>query len=449
MPLGILSYPTAFGVALLALIARIARVEHLAYLKTITNARQQSGKTFITDTVAKMLEEESNATTSLRREADRNIKDAVRYMLWGRSAGRCQFDGCNKAVWKSEVTQEILNLAEAAHIYSFNEGGPRGNEGINLDLINDTENLLLVCRGCHKLIDDRGTEYRYQVDLLRSWKRSHEDRIELVTEIAPNKKSHVILYGAAIDNVDISVDVNQASNAMFPRRYPADRHPILLGTVGQADRDSEPDFWTTQARALKRNFQQRVAERLQAGQIQHLSVFALAPQPLLILLGTLLVDLVDADIYQRHREPNPSWSWPDHSKAVDFQVHRPEHPLAGTVPVLVLSLSANVGRERIIPSVKGTPEIWEVTADGPNNDIIKSPTDLSNFRKTVRPVFDEIKLIHGQNTPLHIFPAAPASCSVELGRIRMPKAHQPWIIYDQNNRAKRFIPVLQIGDDEA
>ena len=402
----------------------------------------------IKDTVTTMPAAQPDSESPLNKEADRNIKDPVRYMLWGRSAGRCQFDGCNKPVWKSELTQEILNLAEAAHIYSFNEGGPRGNKGVKRELINSADNLLLVCRGCHKTIDDRGTEYRYSVDLLRTWKRSHENRVELVTEIAPGKKSHVLLYGAAIDNVDVSVDVDQASAAMFPRRYPADRHPIQLGTLGQADRDYEADYWTTQGKLLQRNFQQRVTERLQAGQIQHLSIFALAPQPLLILLGSLIVDLVEADVYQRHREPQPSWSWPDQSSSPRIQIRRPERPSKTRIPVLVLSLSASIGRERISSAIEATPEIWEVTVNGPHNDIIKSPADLSNFRSAVRPLFDEIKLIYGQDTPLHVFPAAPASCNVELGRIRMPKAHQPWIVYDQNNRTNGFVPALRIGDQD-
>lgn len=57
----------------------------------------------------------------------------------------------------------------------------------------------------------------------------------------------------------------------------------------------------------------------------------------------------------------------------------------------------------------------------------------------------DIKEKHGQQTALHIFPAMPVACAVELGRIRMPKADMPWFIYDQNNKQKKFINALEIS----
>jgi hypothetical protein len=55
-----------------------------------------------------------------------------------------------------------------------------------------------------------------------------------------------------------------------------------------------------------------------------------------------------------------------------------------------------------------------------------------------------IKGKHGQSTPLRIFPAMPIACAVEFGRVRMPKADMPWIIYDQNNKAGKFIQTISI-----
>ena len=54
-------------------------------------------------------------------------------------------------------------------------------------------------------------------------------------------------------------------------------------------------------------------------------------------------------------------------------------------------------------------------------------------------VMIRIKNKHGTNTPLSIFPAMSVSCSIEMGRARMPKADMPWIIYDQNSKEKKFI----------
>ena len=54
------------------------------------------------------------------------IPRPVESMLWGRAAGRCEFRGCNRPVYKSGVTQEAVNVAEKAHIRAFSKAGPRG-----------------------------------------------------------------------------------------------------------------------------------------------------------------------------------------------------------------------------------------------------------------------------------------------------------------------------------
>jgi len=37
---------------------------------------------------------------------------------------------------------------------------------------------------------------------------------------------------------------------------------------------------------------------------------------------------------------------------------------------------------------------------------------------------------------------------VEFGRVRMPKADMPWLIYDQVNARGGFIPALSIPEGE-
>src|SRR5262249_25025860 len=61
------------------------------------------------------------------KDISRSISIAAQNFLWGRAAGRCEFAGCNKPLWKSSVTSERVNIAQKAHIYSFSEEGPRGN----------------------------------------------------------------------------------------------------------------------------------------------------------------------------------------------------------------------------------------------------------------------------------------------------------------------------------
>lgn len=89
--------------------------------------------------------------------------------------------------------------------------------------------------------------------------------------------------------------------------------------------------------------------------------------------------------------------------------------------------------------------VWELTIEHPHNDFLKSKEQLSRFRETVRRLIVEIGKTHGKHVPLAIFPAMPVACAVDFGRVRMPKADGPWIIYDQNNECNKFIRTLEIG----
>jgi len=71
-------------------------------------------------------------------------------------------------------------------------------------------------------------------------------------------------------------------------------------------------------------------------------------------------------------------------------------------------------------------------------------TDSEAYRKQIRRLFDEIKDAHGQGATINVFPAIPASCAVETGRVRMPKADLPLVIYDQVP-IKGFVSRLTVG----
>jgi len=373
------------------------------------------------------------------REVSRHIAVPVQCMLWGRAAGRCQFAGCNQPLWKSSVTQEPVNIAEKAHIYSFSSEGPRGHDGI--ETINGIDNLILVCHQCHREIDKEADGGRYTPTLLGRMKTEHEARIQRVGGIAASKGSHVLLFGANVGDHSSPLNYNDAAIALFPDRYPAADSAIELSTVNSSLSDRDAEFWSVESQNLERKFAQRVRERLAEGAIKHLSVFAIAPQPLLIQLGVLLGDIVPAEVYQRHREP-PTWEWPTTSQTPAFQVSEPGST-AG-IPALVISLSATVTPDRITSALGDNVSIWVVTVSSPHNEVVKSREQLCEFRTLMRRLLDRIKAVHGQNTVLHVFPVCSVSTAVECGRIRMPKADMPWRIYDQVGARGGFVSALSV-----
>ena len=107
-------------------------------------------------------------------------------------------------------------------------------------------------------------------------------------------------------------------------------------------------------------------------------------------------------------------------------------------------MSDAIARARITSVLGEAVSIWELTIATPHNDFLKSKEQLSQFRETVRKLMVDIGKAHGKTTPLTIFPAMPVACAVDLGRVRMPKAEMPWIIYDYNNKDNRFVRAITI-----
>lgn len=340
------------------------------------------------------------------------------------------------------MTKESGNFAQNAHIHSFSPDGPRGHGPYESDTsgLNGAENLMLLCYDCHKKIDADKDGERYSAGLLRRWKQQHEARIRLVTGISPDKGSHVLLYGARIGEDSRLPTPRACFEAMFPNWYPADENPINLSMHSASD-DSSPGYWQQQLEHLEKQFDRYVRSLSEASKIPHLSVFGLAPQPLLIRLGALITDKIPAVAYQLHREP-PTWGWQPHPEDFEFMLNEPEDK--GGVPVLIFSLSAKIARERVEADLGSNISVWELTVPDYHNDFLRSEAQLSMFRKSVRQILAQIKEAHPEAEELPIFPAMPVSCAIELGRVRMPKADIPWILYDQNNKRGGFIESIRI-----
>jgi hypothetical protein len=374
----------------------------------------------------------------------RNIKRTVERELWGRAAGRCEFDGCNRLLYKSPTTQERVNLSEKAHIYSFSENGPRGwgSLGANPADLNNTDNLLLVCHDCHLTIDNDKEGIKYSASLLHQWKQSHEQRVAIVSGISSNKKSHVVFYGSNISRQNSPIQKEEAIAAMFPNHYPAEEKPIMLSMLCSLQ-DNTPEFWLAESKNLINMFSREIQCRIEKQTPAHFSIFALAPIPLLIKLGTLFTDKIDADVYQPIREPR-TWKWQQFPDGYEFIIKEPDN--YGYPPVLVISLSDLISHERIYSVLGRNISIWELTVDRKfiGNDSIRAQAQLSMMRTYIRKLMCLIKEKHGFQTPLAIFPTMAVSCSIEMGRARMPKADMPWIIYDQNNEEGKFIKALEI-----
>ena len=350
-----------------------------------------------------------------------------RAVLWARGAGRCHC--CNTSLIGDYISgNEDSNFGFVAHIVGEKPTSPRGDPIRSPLLADDVSNLMLMCYPHHKLIDvDELPNYPEQ--RLLDMKALHEDRIAILSDITADKATHVLRYAAKIGDHTSPVSFARVRGAVLPNRYPAGGRSIGIEIVGSAATDGEEAFWRTEPENLRRQFQRLIRERIDAHEIQHLSVFALGPIPLLVELGRLLGDITPADVYQLHREPTPGWTWAEDGLRIEYEVVRPSDVRKAVA--LKLGISATVTDERIAAVLGQDVSIWSLTAKTPGNDVMRYREDLTEFRRLMRGLYNDIKAQHGEAVTIHVFPAVPNSVAVELGHVRMPKADLPLLVYDQ------------------
>jgi hypothetical protein len=369
------------------------------------------------------------------------IPESVKIRLWGKAAGRCQYEGCNKPLWLDSLTKFEYNSAYIAHIIADSPDGPRGDAILSRQLAQDITNLLLMCDEHHRLID-KVDVVGHSVERLKSMKAAHEERIRILGDIGVDKRSHVLLYGANIGSQNSPVSYSEAAVAMAPDHYPADSRAITLSLRNSSFEDRTPKFWEIETEHLRNMLNQQLFPRLRNAEIFHLSIFALAPQPLLILLGSLLSDIPAAEVFQLHREPR-GWKWLDEPTDFDYLISEPSQ-IDGD-PALVFALSSTVNDDRVHEVMGRRAAIWRVTIPFPHNEFLESRQQAQAFRTQMRALMDRIKSRHGENSLIHVFPSMPVALAVEFGRIRTPKADLPLVVYDENRQLGGFVKTIEIS----
>ncbi|AGI67502.1 hypothetical protein OAN307_c18460 [Octadecabacter antarcticus 307] len=370
-------------------------------------------------------------------------REITKLLVWARAAGRCQFKNCQKALDHDLIAGKAeVNAAYLAHIVASSPNGKRGHPKRSHVLSDDASNIMLMCDVHHRIIDGEETWEDYREELLLQWKKEHEEWVELALSSGPDSRSHILQFSAPIGPNETAVPFDDCVDAIMPERTPAERRPTEIKVRGMYFQDSEETYWSIQPQTLRNGVIQNVRGRFETGDIRHLSIFGLAPIPLLMELGRLISDISDVDIYERHREPS-QWRWPEDGPEVNFLRSKgrkgPKHV------ALKLSVTSHITDERITDAVGDDVSIWEISSDPQTQGVIRHKSDLSRYRSIVRTTLDEIKNTHGMDVRLSVFPAVPVSCAIEFGRVWQPKVHPVVEIFDQV-RDRGFVSRLSFDD---
>ncbi|MBN2588443.1 MAG: HNH endonuclease [Sedimentisphaerales bacterium] len=99
------------------------------------------------------------------------ISDKTRKILWGRSGNRCAICKNELIIDSTEQDDESV-IADECHIISSKPNGPRHDPSYPADKLDSYDNMILLCRTHHKMIDDQSATYT--TNILRQMKSNHE-----------------------------------------------------------------------------------------------------------------------------------------------------------------------------------------------------------------------------------------------------------------------------------
>ncbi|KAA9389000.1 SAVED domain-containing protein [Neorhizobium galegae] len=378
---------------------------------------------------------EAVGETTFERRA--SIPNKVQNILWAQAAGRCEYRGCNELLVGDLVSNTPhANKGYHAHIIADSPDGPRGDVELSKKLAKDPDNIMLLCDVHHRVVDREKVE-EHPATLLREMKREHEERIENVTAITHDRGTHPLRYAARIGGNEALIPKADLKIAIIEGgRFPIHRGNIDLESTGLDFTEEEPDYWKTHLRNLRNGFREKLGGRLERGEIKHITAAGIAPIPLLIELGRLLSDIRAVDVRQPLRNPK-GFHWDHSSPSLSFDILEASATAARAV-ALKIEITAEISDERINRVLDGATPIWSIRSSVRGNDVMRRESDLAEFARVCRAVFDLIRSAHGHEAEIHLFPAIPASTAIEIGRGWQPKAHPSVHIYDENRRVGGF-----------
>ncbi len=373
----------------------------------------------------------------------RNIGDKTRLQLYVRAGGRCEFNACNRYLMEHHLTKIPGNSGQMAHIVAFSERGARGQSHRRSQVINDPENLMLLCYSCHRHIDENSD--RYSVATLRKYKARHEQRIYHVTGLMPDHETTIVQLKANIGGHPVDIPAPQVTEAIAPR-YPVDSRGYLIDLTGIAG-DGE-----TFTRAAMDTIQQCLDRLYTTGmnvdRPQHISLFALAPMPILVFLGSRLSNKIPVDFYQRHRDTR-NWVWKTKGTPVVYVFRRLKMGSDQSAVALVLSLSGAIHLADLPPKIDDRYSVYEIILDGqtPNPNCLRLKQDLVNFQSVYQSCLRTIGKDHNPLSVLHLFPAIPAPIAVACGYELLPKVDPALYVYDYDKTKGGFTLAIRINEN--
>lgn len=338
-----------------------------------------------------------------------------------------------------DPTEEDLLKEFTQNITSINEDYDNEIELTNLERLNDNElenltNKLLKYLKfipLHAGINNQIVFYGHDPNVSYN-PSTHKQYSLLKSEITQNgllKTLNPILFFLRDENKLRSYHDLQTTS-LNDDSYMRD---VLLGRKKLWDEYPEIETWEHKSKYLLEQFIDKLKPIMNSEKFDQISVFTIAPQPLILQLGYLIPPEIPAAVFQLH-EDTLSWKWRNEGPKVDYTLAQPDNKQDETI--LNVSLSTNISDKKIRQTIDGDQSIWKIYLEKTNNTFLQTRTHLAEFTALFRETLEKITSSSHQK-PLHIFLSVPSAISFEMGR-ELSKINNKIHIYGLNGDTENY-----------
>ena len=241
------------------------------------------------------------------------------------------------------------------------------------------------------------------------------DRIDEITSLLnleKNKNILVVTYSANMQGKQWTL------NRIVPSR-------VDLSMKNFPIQPDSKEFWLYAQKSLMAEFNKRVLAFLDDGYA--VDLYALAPIPLLVLLGNLFANRPNINIFQLKKVPS-SFAWEEAGKKLNIIVTQIPDVFHGEEAGLLMSFSGKVNKNNIVKIIGDKIPLIEMSIKEPFDDFLRTKSQLDEFLTEYRKV--KSSLASKGITKIHLFAAIPIAFAIGIGQAYNPNYDPDIITYD-------------------
>jgi SMODS-associated and fused to various effectors sensor domain len=363
------------------------------------------------------------ATKSARYYDPQTLK-----LLWGRAAGRCAMADCRVELFVTEDDYDpVCVIGEMGHIAASSNAGPRAHLELDMRARDSYENLILLCRNCHRKVDT--LKLSYPRERLLEIKANHE---AWVRTALPERGFTNLRWNVLRLQGDFPFDPTTITEALSP-----DQDADVLQISVSAVRES----WSSIQESLRTQIHTLIANSDAVA--SRVAVFPLAPVSACVYTGYLLTNRLNVRGFQYHRD-QATWVWPKNLEGLTMPtvVEPVGSPPASAEIFFLFELSAPVDALETLKSRGKDCAVYRCSVPDLSTGWLKSKAQLDELGRKAREIFEAAAIRYPASPRWHIFYAGPAPGGVVVGQQLNPTMIPEVQLYEFQR--PRHIPSITI-----